>query len=94
MKHSYKQIVLNMSEEELRDLLHGEYLRKLARYRLTDESLQRKYGLNFEEFEERNIVAENDFSWDVESDAQEWEAAIDGIRTCLRKLEELKVGYR
>jgi len=49
--------------------------------------------MTYEEFENENVVAKKNFSWEVESDAQEWEMAMDGISTCLRKLEEVKVDY-
>lgn len=74
-----------MSSEELVEMLRRECLRKLRRYRLTDEFYRKKYGMTYEEFEEENVVAKKNFSWEVESDAQEWELAIDGIKTCLRK---------
>ena len=80
-----------LTEDELLEMFRNEFLRKLARYKLIDESLRKKYGMGFEEFERQNIVAVNNYSWEVESDAQEWESAIDGIATCSRKLKELEV---
>lgn len=91
--HSIKQLVEEMSSEELVEMLRRECLRKLRLYRLTDEFYCKKYGMTCEEFEKENVVAKRNFSWEVESDAQEWELAIDGIKTCLRKLGELKVEY-
>lgn len=93
MTHSIKQIISNLSEDELQEMLKGEYLRRLAKYKLTDQCFQEKYGMIFEEFERENIVAKKDFSWEVESDAQEWELAIDGMKTCQEKLGELQTGY-
>ncbi len=49
--------------------------------------------MSYEEFERENVVAAKDYSWDVESDAQKWELASDGINTCRRKLGELRGGY-
>jgi hypothetical protein len=88
-----KRMVEEMHVEELEEILERDYLRKLSRYKLTDESFRKKYGMTYEEFERENIVAEQKYSWDVESDAQDWEMAIDGINTCLRKLGELRGGY-
>ena len=93
MGNPVKQMVEKMSNEELVVMLRREYLRKLIRYRLTDEFFRKKYGMTYEEFEKENVVAKRDFSWEVESNAQEWEMAIDGISTCLRKLGEVKVEY-
>ena len=80
-----------LTEDELLEMFRNEFLRKLAKYKLTDESLRKKYGISFEEFERKNIVAGRNYSWEVESDAQEWEVAIDGIATYSRKLKELEV---
>jgi len=93
VKHSIKQMVERMSNDELVEMLRREYLRKLTRYRLTDEFLRKKYGMTYEEFEKENVVTKRNFSWEVESDAQEWEMAIDGISTCLRKLGVVKIEY-
>jgi hypothetical protein len=90
---SVKRMVEEMHVDELEEMLERDYLRKLTRYKLIDESFRKKYGMTYEEFERKNIVAEKNYSWDVESDAQEWELAIDGISTCLRKLKELRGGY-
>jgi len=79
------------SNEELVEMLRREYLRKLTRYRITDEFFRKKYGMTYEVFEKENVVAKRDFSWEVESDSQEWEIAIDGIKTCLRKLGEVEI---
>jgi len=80
-----------LTEGELLEMFRNEFLRKLAKYKLIDESLRKKYGISFEEFENKNIVARKNYSWEVESDAQEWEVAIDGIATYSRKLKELEV---
>lgn len=91
--HPIKQMMEKMSNDELVEMLRREYLRRLTRYRLTDEFFRKKYRVTYEEFEKENVVAKRDFSWEVESDAQEWEMAIDGISTCLRKLGEVKIEY-
>jgi hypothetical protein len=76
-------------DSKLRMLLMAEYKRRLSRYSLTDRRLQEKYGVTFEEFERRNMVQDLGFEWDVESDAIEWDLAIDGIKTLSRRLTEL-----
>ena len=92
-RHPIMQLMEKMSNDELVEMLRREYLRKLMRYRLTDEFFRKKYQMTYDDFEKENIVAKRDFSWEVESDAQEWEMAIDGISTCLRKLGEVRVEY-
>jgi len=46
--------------------------------------------MDFEEFENKNAVKEKNFSWEVESDAMEWEHAIASIRYLKKKL----VGFK
>ncbi len=92
MANSIKQMVLNLSEDELQKMLKGEYLRRLAKYKLTDEFFREKYAMTFTEFEKKNMVVEKGYSWEVESDAQEWELAVDGIKTYQDKLNELQSG--
>jgi len=77
-------------DEKIRQLLKSEYLRRMARYRHVDHLMVSKYGVSFEQFVARRIVKENAFSWDVESDAMDWETAISGIKTMERKLGELQ----
>ena len=84
-----KKYLESMSDEKLKEILRKEYLRKLTRYKLIDELFRKKYGLTFEEFEKNDTVAKENYSWEVESNAQEWEAAVDGINTALEKLREL-----
>lgn len=93
MRHPVKQMIEKMSNDELIEMLRRDCVRKLTKYRLTDDFFRKKYGMTYEEFENENVVAKKNFSWEVESDAQEWEMAMDGISTCLRKLEEVKVDY-
>ncbi len=45
--------------------------------------------MTLEEFEKRNIVKEKGFSYEVESDYHEWDAAIDAIKTLKNYFEEL-----
>jgi len=76
-------------------LLKSEYLRMLARYRRMDFIMTKKYGMSFDEFVSRKVVRQKGYTWDVESDAMEWETAISGMKTTKRKireLEELSVG--
>ncbi len=80
-----------MDNNELAAMLRSEYLRKLTRYKKVDETYRKKYGMTFEQFDSRNVVADRDYSWEVESDSQEWEAAIDGIETMLSKLKEFGI---
>ena len=73
-------------ETKLQRLLVAEYQRRLARYRLTDRRLSQKYGMAFEEFERRQVTRQQEYSWEVESDAIAWETAIDGIQTMQQQL--------
>lgn len=77
-------------EAKLLSLIEAEYRRRLARYRLTDERLNRKYGISFAEFEEQRITEREGHSWEVDQDAIAWDQAIDGIATVERRLQRLR----
>ncbi len=89
MKAALKKQIEAMSEDELKEILRRDYIRRLTRYRMTDDLYRKKYGMDFESFERANIVERQDYTFEVESDAQEWELAIDGIKTVEKKLKEL-----
>lgn len=91
MKAALKKQIEEMNDDELRYLLRRDYLRRLTRYRMTDDFYKKKYDMDFESFEKANIVDKQNYTFEVESDAQEWELAIDGIKTIEKKLKELSV---
>jgi len=76
-------------DEKIRYLLKEEYLRRLAQYRRTISLLGQKYGMNFEGFVSQRIIQSENFSWQVETDAMDWETAVSGIKTIERKLKDL-----
>lgn len=76
-------------DQKLSSLLQSEYRRRLARYRLTDLQLQQKYGMTFAEFEQQRMTEQQNYSWEVESDAIVWETAVDGMETIQRQLTDL-----
>lgn len=89
MSVAVREHIKAFSDDELQEMLRRDYLRRLMRYKKTDELMCQKYGITYEEFVKRNVVAEQNFSWEVESDSQDWEMALDGIRTMELKLSEL-----
>lgn len=89
MKAVLKKQLDEMTEDELTYLLKRDYLRRLTRYKMTDGYYRDKYKMDFESFESANIIQREKYSFEVESDSQEWELAIDGIKTVERKLREL-----
>ena len=92
MKAVLKKQINDMSENELKEVFRREYIRKLTRYRITDNFYRDKYGMDFDRFEKENIVEKQKYGFEVESDAQEWELAIDGIKTIEKKMKELIAG--
>ena len=80
-----------MSASEKEEMIRAEYLRRLIRYKTINESFKKKYKMTNEEFDSKNIVRNRGYSWEVESDSQDWEAALDGIETMLAKLKEIGV---
>ncbi|MGD9973858.1 MAG: hypothetical protein AB7S77_12435 [Desulfatirhabdiaceae bacterium] len=87
---STAQIIIDtIPLNEVQEALINEYRRRIIRYRMVNEGMKKKYGMTFEFFESKNIVKEKDFSWNVESDAMEWEHAVEGIRYAKKKLKNL-----
>ena len=81
-------------DTKVRSLLEAEYLRRLGRYRRLDRILTQKYGMTFEEFIARRVVQQKGYTWDVETDAMDWETAVGGMRTMERKIQELRESER
>jgi len=71
-------------------MLRRNYMQRLIQYQTTAEAMCQKYGVNYEEFVGRNVIAEKNFAWKIESDSQDWEMTLDGIRTMQRKLSEIE----
>lgn len=77
-----KEQVIRLAEQELR--------RRLARYQLSDRLFRQKYGMSLEEFETNEMVKTMGYSFEVESDHQDWDQAVDGIRTVEGQLASLR----
>lgn len=77
-------------ENEIKDAVLGEYEKRLVLYRFTDERFKKKYGMSFKKFEEKNIVKEKGFSWEVEKDAMDWEHAVESIKYLQDKINKIK----
>ncbi|MGA7876850.1 MAG: DUF3800 domain-containing protein [Desulfoferrobacter sp.] len=54
-----------------------------------DSLFREKYGMTFEGFEHNKVVEGKGFTWEVEPDSDEWEMAVDGIKSMNRGLKEL-----
>ena len=77
-------------EDKLSRLLESEIRRRLAQYEMTDRLFQKKYGISLEEFEKKDMVRQLGYSFEVESDHQDWDMAVDGIKTLRQELARLK----
>ncbi len=76
-------------EVKLAHLAEHEIRRRLARYQLTDHIFREKYGMSLEEFEATEMVKKLNYSFEAESDHQDWDLAVDGIKMLQRQLEAL-----
>ncbi len=89
-KATAEKIVEKIPLDEIREALINEYRRRLIRYKMVDAAMRKKYGMSFNEFDSGNVVKERKFSWDVESDAMEWEHALEGVRYVEHKLKDVE----
>ena len=72
-------------------VLENETRRRLAACELTDRTFRRKYGMTLAKFEAAGIVEKHGYSFQVESDHQDWDQAVDGITTLrdvLRRIQK------
>jgi hypothetical protein len=84
--HLIKEGDLN---SKIRRILEKEIRRRLVEYQLIDMGFQKKYGKTLEEFEKRKVIKEKGYSFEVESDYHEWDAAVDATKTLQKDLKEL-----
>ena len=88
-KETVEKIMGDVPIEDVRNALLNEFRRRIICYKMIDETMKKKYGMSFGEFEAQHVVRERDFSWPVESDAMEWEHAVEGIRYAEQKIQDL-----
>jgi len=84
-----ERVITTVPIAEIKEALLNEYRRRVIRCKMVDETMKKKYGMTFQEFEAKNVVKEHDFSWQVESDAMEWEHAVEGNRYAEQKLKSM-----
>ena len=84
-----ERIISAIPIDEIKEALFNEYRRRIIRCKMVDEKMKKKYGMTFQEFESKNVVKGHDFSWQVESDAMEWEHAVEGNRYAEQKLKSI-----
>jgi hypothetical protein len=77
-------------DSKVRYLLEAEYMRRLGRYHRTNSLLSEKYGMTFEEFTAQRVVMQRGYTWEVETDAMDWEVALGGIEDARQALLDLK----
>ncbi|MBX3001936.1 MAG: hypothetical protein KF893_25655 [Caldilineaceae bacterium] len=77
-------------EQKLTRLVQSELRRRLARYQLTDRLFRDKYGMTLEEFEAGERVAASGYTFEIESDHQDWDLAVDGIHTIQNQLARVQ----
>ena len=78
-------------EAKVSQLAESEIRRRLARYQLVDRRMRTKYGMSLKEFEEQGVVEKLGFTFEVESDHQDWDLAVDGIATMTERLKTLQM---
>ena len=74
---------------KVRKILTEELKRKLTEFQLIDNRFRKKYGMTLDEFEKGNVLKEKEFSFEVENDYHEWDAALDALNTLKAEIETL-----
>lgn len=86
INHLVKEGDLN---SKIRKILEREIRRRVTEYELIDRGFQKKYGLSIEEFEKEEVIKKKGYSFEVESDYDDWDAAVDVIKTLKEDLKKL-----
>jgi transposase len=73
------------SEEVLTSAFRKELIAKSIELGTVVRSMERKFGVTIEEFEQRNLLDKLGHNWEIEQDYYEWDRAT----TELKKLEEI-----
>lgn len=74
---------------KIRKILEKEIRRRITEHELIDRGFQKKYGMTLEEFEKKEVVKQKGYSLEVESDYDDWDAAVDAINTLKEDLKKL-----
>lgn len=77
-------------DARIRRLLEAEYMRRLVQYRRVERILRQMYGTTFEDSVADRVFRQEGYTWKAETDAMDWETAVDGVETMSRKLQELQ----
>lgn len=86
INHLVKEGDLN---SKIRKILEKEIRRRITEYELIDKGFQKKYGMLLEDFERKEVVKQKGYSFEVESDYDDWDAAVDAIKTLKEDLKKL-----
>ena len=76
-------------EIKIRKILENEIRRRLAQYEIIDRTFQKKYGMNIEQFEKERMVQKKGYSFEVESDYHDWDAAVDTMESLQEDLGDM-----
>lgn len=85
----YEHIFKQTPAESTIQLVIHELRRQLVQYTLLVRKFHEKYKMSFDEFKQKNIVEQLDYSFDVEEDYCDWELALDGVETINTELKKL-----
>jgi len=76
-------------EIKIRKILENEIRRRLAQYEIIDRTFQKKYGMSIEQFEKERMVQKKGYSFEVESDYHDWDAAVDTMESLQEDLGDM-----
>ena len=86
INHLVKEGDLN---SKIRKILEKEIRRRIKEYDLIDRGFQKKYGMSLDEFEKKEVIKQKGYSFEVESDYDDWDAAVDAVKTLKEDLKKL-----
>lgn len=81
---------LGRPEDVLVDALKRYILMRIVEFEGVVKRMEERYGVTFEQFEERNMLNKLGHSWEVEQDYYDWDRAVTEVikfREMLKSLE-------
>ena len=76
---------LGKPEEVLANALKKEAIAKVVELENIVEKMEKRFGVNLEEFEDQNLLDKLGHTWEIEQDYYEWDRAV----TELNKMREI-----
>jgi len=81
---------LGRPEDVLVDALKRYVVMRIVEFEGVVQKMEEKYGVTFEQFEERNVLNKLGHGWEVEQDYYDWDRAVTEVKKFKEMLKSLE----